>query len=123
VLDDITPFEKLRVLNPTPNAANCAGLVKEFATLFPDLGQVRAKATWAGMIDTMPDLVPVVDHIEDVPGLTVATGMSGHGFGIGPAIGRILADMVTGNATGYDLARFRFSRFTDKSKMDLGLAI
>ncbi|AGI72582.1 FAD dependent oxidoreductase [Octadecabacter arcticus 238] len=122
-LDDITPFEKLRVLNPTPNAANCAGLVKEFATLFPDLGQVRAKATWAGMIDTMPDLVPVVDHIEDVPGLTVATGMSGHGFGIGPAIGRILADMVTGNATGYDLARFRFSRFTDKSKMDLGLAI
>jgi glycine/D-amino acid oxidase-like deaminating enzyme len=122
-LDDITPFEKIRVLNPTPNAANCAGLVKEFASLFPDLGQVRAKASWAGMIDTMPDLVPVVDHIEDLPGLTVATGMSGHGFGIGPAIGRILADMVMGNATGYDLARFRFSRFTDKSNMDLGLAI
>jgi glycine/D-amino acid oxidase-like deaminating enzyme len=122
-LDDITPFEKMRVLNPTPYAANCAGLVNKFSALFPDLGRVRAKASWAGMIDTMPDLVPVVDCIEAVPGLTIATGMSGHGFGIGPAIGRILADMVTGNAAGYDLARFRFSRFTDGSKVILGDAI
>jgi glycine/D-amino acid oxidase-like deaminating enzyme len=75
------------------------------------------------MIDTMPDLVPVVDRVERVHGLTIATGMSGHGFGIGPAMGRILADMVTGQASGYDLTRFRLSRFTDGSKMVLGPAI
>lgn len=122
-LDDITPFEKMRVLNPTPDACNCAGLVSEFAVLFPDLGPVCPKASWAGMIDILPDLVPVADCIEDVPGLTIATGMSAHGFDIGPAIERILSDLVTGNATGYDLARFRFSPFTDGSKMMFGLAI
>ncbi len=122
-LDRASPFEAMRVLNPTPNAKKVAGLVSDFAELFPDLGPVTAKGEWAGMIDTMPDLVPIVDHAADVSGLTIATGMSGHGFGIGPAIGRILADMVTGKPAGYDLSRFRFSRFTDRSRMVLGPAI
>jgi glycine/D-amino acid oxidase-like deaminating enzyme len=38
------------------------------------------------MIDTLPDVVPVVDRAP-IPGLTIATGMSGHGFGIGPGMG------------------------------------
>ena len=35
-----------------------------------------------------------------IPGLTIATGMSGHGFGIGPGMGRVVADLVLGTATG-----------------------
>ena len=41
--------------------------------------------------------------------------MSGHGFGIGPGVGRVLADLVLDRPTGFDLARFRFERFTDGS--------
>ncbi|WP_049834081.1 NAD(P)/FAD-dependent oxidoreductase [Octadecabacter temperatus] len=122
-LDEQSPFERMRVLNPKPNAKKCASLVSDFAELFPNLGPIKAKAAWAGMIDTMPDLVPVVDRVENVGGLTIATGMSGHGFGIGPAIGRILADVVTGKDAGYDLSRFRISRFSDGSKIVLGPAI
>ena len=47
----------------------------------------------------------------------LATGMSGHGFGIGPGFGRVLADLVTGGRVGHDLTRFRFSRFSDGSKL------
>jgi glycine/D-amino acid oxidase-like deaminating enzyme len=65
------------------------------------------------MIDTMPDVVPVIDRVEAVPGLTIATGLSGHGFGIGPGIGRVVADLVAGHPVGHDLSRFRLSRFTD----------
>ena len=75
------------------------------------------------MIDTMPDLVPVVDRITQVPGLTVGTGMSGHGFGIGPAIGRVLAALALGEDTGHDLHRFRFERCRDGSEMQLGPAL
>ena len=39
--------------------------------------------------------------------------MSGHGFGIGPGVGRVLADLVLGRPTGFDLSRFRFERFAD----------
>jgi glycine/D-amino acid oxidase-like deaminating enzyme len=74
------------------------------------------------MIDTLPDIVPVIDAAP-VPGLTVATGMSGHGFGIGPGVGRVVADLVAGRAPGRDLARFRWGRFADGSAVDLGPAL
>jgi glycine/D-amino acid oxidase-like deaminating enzyme len=93
---------------------------ESFARAFPGLGRPRLKTVWAGMIDTMPDVVPVVDHAASIPGLTIATGMSGHGFGIGPGMGRVLADLMRGRAPGHDLARFRLSRFSDGSKIDLG---
>jgi glycine/D-amino acid oxidase-like deaminating enzyme len=91
--------------------------VAEFQAAFPALGTVALKSVWGGMIDTMPDVVPVIDRVAAVPGLVVATGLSGHGFGIGPGVGRVVADLVAGNAVGHDLSRFRLSRFSDGSKI------
>jgi glycine/D-amino acid oxidase-like deaminating enzyme len=67
--------------------------------------------------------VPVVDRVAALPGLTLGTGMSGHGFGIGPGVGRVLADLATGGAVGHDLHRFRLARFSDGSAVDLGPAL
>ncbi|MDT8856174.1 FAD-binding oxidoreductase [Paracoccaceae bacterium Fryx2] len=114
------PFEAIRVLNPAPNLASLGRVQDAFAALFPDLGRPRLTATWAGMIDTMPDVVPVIDRVAAIPGLTLATGMCGHGFGIGPGVGRVVADLVAGNPPGHDLHRFRLSRFTDGSAIELG---
>jgi glycine/D-amino acid oxidase-like deaminating enzyme len=118
--DAQSPFERMRVLNPRPNARQVAALAREFSALFPDLGPVRIQTAWAGMIDTMPDVVPVVDRVAALPGLTVGTGMSGHGFGIGPGMGKVLAALVTGAHVGHDLTRFRLSRFADGSAMRIG---
>ena len=118
--DSASPFEAVRVLNPAPNRRRVAATLAAFAATFPQAGPVRARVAWAGMIDTMPDIVPVVDRAESLPGLTIATGMSGHGFGIGPAFGRIAAALVTGGAVGHDMHRFRLSRFSDGSRVELG---
>ncbi len=112
--DDVSPFERMRILDPAPNMATIARVQDAFARAFPSLGRPVLKAAWGGMIDTMPDDVPVIDHAP-IPGLTIATGLSGHGFGIGPAMGRVVADLVTGGDPGHDLTRFRLSRFTDGS--------
>jgi len=64
-----------------------------------------------------------VDRAEALPGLVIATGMCGHGFGIGPAFGRITADLVMENAVGHDLHRFRLSRFSDGSRLAAGPAL
>jgi glycine/D-amino acid oxidase-like deaminating enzyme len=72
------------------------------------------------MIDTMPYVVPVIDACAALPGLWIGTGLSGHGFGIGPGVGRVLASLVAGDAPGHDLARFRLSRFSDGSPIRLG---
>ena len=112
--DQISPFERQRVLNPAPNRKALAKVQDAFAAAFPQLGRPVLTHAWGGMIDTMPDVIPVIDHAP-IPGLTIATGLSGHGFGIGPAFGRILADMLTGRPAGHDLHPFRLSRFSDGS--------
>ncbi|MCB5198184.1 FAD-binding oxidoreductase [Loktanella sp. TSTF-M6] len=118
--DRASPFEAMRVLDPRPNAARITRLARDFAATFPGLGEVRIAQAWAGMIDVMPDVVPVVDHADTIPGLTICTGMCGHGFGIGPAMGRIVADLAQGNDAGHDISRFRLSRFSDGSRLVLG---
>ncbi|MEP6565858.1 MAG: FAD-binding oxidoreductase, partial [Mesorhizobium sp.] len=118
--DSQSPFERMRVLNPAAEPAGLRSVERNFRRLFPQFETVRLKAGWGGMIDAMPDVVPVVDQVQAVGGLFVATGMSGHGFGIGPGIGRVVADMIQGNETGHDLSRFRLSRFDDGSPVRLG---
>ncbi len=121
--DRPSPFERNRVLNPAPHRRMVQRLSEMFAETFPALGKVPVARAWAGMIDTMPDTVPVVDHAPGVAGLTIATGMSGHGFGIGPAMGRVVADLVRGVPVGHDLDRFRAARFTDGSPLVIGPAL
>jgi glycine/D-amino acid oxidase-like deaminating enzyme len=113
----------MRILDPKPDMARLRKVLRSFATLYPDLPPVTLKSAWAGMIDTMPDIVPVVDHCAQIPGVTIGTGMSGHGFGIGPGMGRVLAALVMGDAPGHDLHRFRASRFSDGSAIRLGPAL
>jgi glycine/D-amino acid oxidase-like deaminating enzyme len=118
--DRRSPFEAIRVLNSAPSLASLGRAQDAFAAAFPGLGRPKLKVAWAGMIDTMPDVVPVIDRVAAVPGLTIATGLSGHGFGIGPGIGRVVADLVAGNPVGHDLSRFRLSRFTDGTSIGPG---
>lgn len=121
--DSQSPFERMRVLDPTPASSGLRSIERNFTRLFPQLGPVRIKASWAGMIDAMPDVVPIVDRVQAIGGLIVATGMSGHGFGIGPGIGRVVSDMIQGNEIGHDLTRFRLSRFHDGSAIRPGPAL
>ena len=118
--DEASPFERQRVLNPAPNMRTLAAVQDAFARALPGLGRPSLRAAWGGMIDTMPDVVPVIDRVAAVPGLVIATGMSGHGFGIGPGMGRVVADLVAGVAPGHDLHRFRLARFSDGSRIAPG---
>ncbi len=118
--DEPSPFERLRVLNPSPNQRAITKMQDHFGAAFPSLGRPKIATAWAGMIDSMPDVVPVIDHAPTIKGLIIATGMSGHGFGIGPGIGRVVADLVRGKPPVHDLSRFRFSRFSDGSKIEMG---
>ncbi len=117
--DEITPFEKIRVLEPPAKQHYVKLLCDRFAKRFPEIGRPEIRNSWAGIIDAMPDVVPIVDRAPSLPGLIIATGMCGHGFGIGPGFGRVVARMVGNQQPEHDLRRFRFNRFSDGSKLDL----
>lgn len=118
--DRPSPFEAMRILDPAPDLRALNAVRRAFARAFPALGLPPILRSWAGMIDTMPDVVPVIDHVAALPGLVLGTGLSGHGFGIGPAVGRALAALAVGDTPAHDLHRFRLSRFTDGSKIEVG---
>jgi len=118
--DEISPFEYNRVLEPPPVNREILNIKRKFAQKFPSLGKPTISASWAGMIDTLPDVVPILGRAPLFEGLIVATGMSGHGFGIGPGFGAILARIATGKDARHDLSRFRFSRFTEGTNIEIG---
>jgi glycine/D-amino acid oxidase-like deaminating enzyme len=117
---DRSPFEDTRVLNPEPSPAIIAGIKKILPERVPFLKGVGLAENWGGMIDVTPDAVPFIGESHVQPGLYILTGLSGHGFGIGPAAGRIMADIVTGGPVGHDLSRFRTERFSDGSPIEPG---
>jgi glycine/D-amino acid oxidase-like deaminating enzyme len=111
--DRATPFERTRVLDPAPDHALLDQVMRDAADLFPQLRGARAVERWAGMIDVTPDEIPVLGPVDGVPGLFLATGFSGHGFGIGPAAGYAMAQLATGQQPIVDLHPFRFARFRE----------
>jgi glycine/D-amino acid oxidase-like deaminating enzyme len=115
-MDEVTPFEKVRTLDPEPYHPILDGAQKAIAGAFPAFRDMRIAERWGGMIDVTPDIVPVISGVDTLPGFFIATGFSGHGFGIGPGAGRLMADIVTGGAPVVDPAAFRYSRFTDGSR-------
>lgn len=115
--DTVTPFEKNRVLNPAPSKKAVAEIEARLKVLLPSLADAGIAESWAGMIDVTPDVVPVMDEAAAIPGLFVATGFSGHGFGFGPGAGKVMANMIEGKSPSHDLTRFRLSRFSDGSPM------
>ncbi|GAB5471198.1 MAG: FAD-binding oxidoreductase [Rhodospirillales bacterium] len=114
------PFEATRVLDPAASPEAVRRMKARLAKVLPEVAKSGLVETWAGMIDATPDAVPVMDQVPGWSGLTLATGFSGHGFGIGPGAGRVVADLVQGKSSGHDLTRFRYARFFDGSPIVCG---
>jgi glycine/D-amino acid oxidase-like deaminating enzyme len=107
------------VLNPDPNPRAIKAIRRSLDTLYPQLADTEIVEAWAGIVETTPDVIPVIEESERIPGFHIATGFSGHGFGIGPGAGKAIAGMLTGTENGIDLSEFRLSRFFDGTKMEL----
>ena len=119
-LEGVSPFETTRVLDPKPNETLNREALAAMVELYPKFRGVHIVQQWGGYIDVTPDVVPYISRVGTVPGLTVAAGFSGHGFGIGPAAGRLAAELATGQTPSVDPAAFRASRFSDGSPIVIG---
>ncbi|SDT28363.1 Glycine/D-amino acid oxidase [Pseudomonas asplenii] len=109
--DSVSPFERVRVQDPAANPRLNNDAMNNLMAAWPVFEQARIAQTWAGTIDVTPDSNPVIGPVAQIPGLTVATGFSGHGFGTSPAAGHLAADLVSGHAPIIDPSPYRFDRF------------
>lgn len=116
---DPSPFEAERILDPVPAEHLLSEALEQFKQFMPQAQDIRIAQSWAGMIDVTPDALPVISAVDKVPGLYIASGFSGHGFGVAPAAGHLMADLITGQPPLVDAQAFRLSRFSDGSAISL----
>lgn len=100
------PFDDLRTSSLTASAG-CRAIIG----YIPKLANAKVVRTWGGWCDLCYDGVPVIDKVDEVPGLILACGFTGHGFGTGPAVGLMLSQMVAGEDTVVDISALSYDRF------------
>jgi glycine/D-amino acid oxidase-like deaminating enzyme len=108
---------RYRILDPEPNQQALNDVLEQVKSMVPGAADARIERTWAGYIDMTPDLLPAIDRLSDPDGLVLATGFSGHGFGMGPVVGKLVSELVLDGKASLDLSAFRFSRFSDGSTL------
>ena len=116
-LDEVTPFETIRTLNPEPSNAVLEEGRRNLIESFPAFRDMKIVERWAGLIDVTPDGVPVISEVPSLPGFFIASGFSGHGFGIGPGAGHLIADLATGKTPIVDPRPFRYERLSVSRKI------
>ena len=109
-LDAETPFEQVRTLDPAPSHAILDEGEGNLVQSFPAFAGMKIAERWAGVVDATPDGVPVISEVPSLPGFYIASGFSGHGFGIGPGAGHLMADLVMGETPIVDPAPYRYGR-------------
>ena len=77
----------------------------------PALKDVKVVRHWAGWLDSMVDRLPIIQEMDEVPGLILACGFSGHGFAIGPAVGVVVSQIAMGEAPSVDISSLNYDRF------------
>jgi glycine/D-amino acid oxidase-like deaminating enzyme len=114
--DQETPFEKVRILDPVPSKRILEQAKVRLVQAFPVMHGMRVTDTWAGAVDVTPDGIPVISPVDAIPGFFIATGFTGHGFGISPGAGKLMAQLLTGQRPVVDPTPFRYSRFTERPR-------
>jgi sarcosine oxidase subunit beta len=94
-----------------PTSPLTRNLARRVAELLPGAAQLRLIRSWAGVIENTPDGRPVLDRLADPANLVVAT-MSSVGFGLSPASGHAVRDLVVdGRCSFADLGKLKLGRF------------
>ncbi|MCI5621360.1 MAG: FAD-binding oxidoreductase [Lachnospiraceae bacterium] len=109
-------FEAVNKDNGTPICSSmtasceCRGIMK----YFPALADAKIVRTWSGWVDQVQDGVPVLGNVSEVPGLVLAAGFCGHGFGIAPGVAYNIAELITTGTSPVDMHELRYDRFKTK---------
>jgi sarcosine oxidase subunit beta len=78
---------------------------------YPRLANFELVRGFAGPYDVTPDWNPIIGPCEEVEGLYLAVGWSGHGFKLSPAVGEVVAAEISGRRPPIDVSALRPERF------------
>jgi len=78
----------------------------------PLLERARIARGWAGLYEISPDHHAILGEVPEVDGFVLANGFSGHGFQHSPAVGKVIAELITeGKPTTLNITSLSIERF------------
>lgn len=113
-------FSDIRVLDPEPSPKFVSAILKNVRESFPALADIEVDEAWGSYVDSTPDAVPVISPVQEVSGFYLAAGCSGHGFGVGPGIGFLAAELIANDKPSVDPHPYRLSRLLDGTQIEVG---
>jgi sarcosine oxidase subunit beta len=112
ILMGMTDHEEPPSFNTNFDLAFLVKAAEKAAHRAPVLNRADFMRGWGGLYSITPDDNPIIGQdVGGVEGFYCAVGFSGHGFQQSPAVGRILADLITSGQTDLDLSPFQLGRF------------
>ncbi len=118
----VTPMgEDLRIggtleisnLSSKINRNRLAGILESIPKYFPDieLAMPDLKTVWHGFRPCTPDGLPYIGHAKKYKNLTIATGHAMMGMSLGPATGKLVAEIMQDKKTSIPIDLFMPERF------------
>ena len=97
--------------NPSkPNTPLIRNIARRLADLLPGVADVPVIRSWAGIVEQAPDYLPIIDVLDSPSNYVVVTA-SAHGFGISPATGKAVSDLVLHGESSVDVGELGLGRF------------
>ena len=93
---------------------------KRLIDVMPVFANIRIRRTWRGTYPMTPDGNPIVGTIDGLDGYINAVGVCGQGFMLGPGLGKLLTNMVSGNLNQTEkeyLFKMRYDRSFDSQEL------
>lgn len=89
-----------------------ASLAKGLVDLFPCLAKAKIVRSWGGWMSISPDDSMMIGEVDPIPGLYLACGFSGHGFGLSAPVGKVMSEVIGEQKLGADISALRYDRFS-----------
>jgi sarcosine oxidase subunit beta len=105
--DDVSRFTFDRTFRPDTELA----ISEKARRIFPALADAKLAGGWGGIRECTPDMMPILGPVGGPDGFFVCAGFSGHGFCLGPAVGKLMAEWILDGAPSLDLSAFSWRRF------------
>jgi len=103
-------------LETSQTLSSFGAVASDFPEAFPFLASLHIIRGFAGITTWTADGIPILDEVPGIAGLWVASGFSGHGFCLGPVVGKLFSEWITDGRLSLDLSAFAWSRFGSVEK-------
>ena len=81
---------------------------------YPQMADMHIIRTYAGLRPWTEDHLPIVSHVEEVPGFYVAAGHEGDGISLAAITGKVMAEMLVDKETTISVEHLNIKRFVEK---------